>query len=74
MMLSSYVVVRCDGLRDPVNGRVSVTGTDFGSQATYSCLSGFLLDGPEFRTCTADGTWSLTAPVCFAVEGERICG
>ncbi len=56
-------------LSDPANGRVSLSGTSFGSQATYICLSEFLLVGAEIRTCSANGTWSDSAPVCVLEEG-----
>jgi len=64
--------VECPRLPDPLNGRVSLSGLAFGSEATYTCLAGFQLVGSETRTCTAAGTWSLDPPVCATVEGTCV--
>ena len=58
----------CGVLSNPDNGRVTLTGTSFGSQATYSCNSGYELNGPITRVCQADG-WSGNDATC---EGKRI--
>ena len=54
----------CEGLTDPQNGAVSVSGTTEGSTATYTCNIGFNLVGDESRTCQANGDWSGSAPTC----------
>ncbi|KAL4232596.1 hypothetical protein ACF0H5_007286 [Mactra antiquata] len=61
----------CGVLSDPSFGDVDITaGTQYGDIATYSCDSGFELDGVIERTCQSDGTWSGVAPTC-----ERLnCG
>ncbi len=64
--------VQCGTLSDPVNGRVSLSGTNFDSEATYTCISGFLLAGVEIRRCSADSTWSASAPVCVTEEGSLL--
>ena len=46
------------------NGDVSFTATIFESTATYTCDSGYDLDGAESVTCLASGEWSNTAPAC----------
>ena len=63
-------VVDCGILRPPPNGRVTLPGTTFGSEAVYSCLSGFTFDtaGVEIRTCQANGRWSGEAPTCNPIE------
>ena len=39
----------------PENGDMSMTNNVY----SYSCLSGYTLDGPDTRTCnTVDGTWT----------------
>ena len=56
--------VTCKVLQSPLNGRVIQTGTQVGDMATYACLPGFVLRGPEIRTCEANGAWSLQEPTC----------
>ena len=59
-----YIVVSCGDLPNPRFGRVVLTGTTFGSTATYSCQGGYILVGGLTRTCQANGQWSGQAPVC----------
>ena len=40
------------------------TGTQFGDQATYSCIEGYRLEGDRVRTCQSSGFWSGRAPFC----------
>lgn len=56
--------VDCGDLDDPENGEVSLTGTTFGSNATYSCNDGYFLEGESSRVCQSDGNWSGEAPTC----------
>jgi len=63
-------VVECSaGLTSPDNGSVDVVNGSFGDTATYSCSSGFYLDGERTRMCQADGTWSGSAPNCVSTGG-----
>ena len=52
----------------PMRGRVSVTGTSVGSDAYYSCYSGFVLIGDPTRVCESNGRrsprWSGRTPRC----------
>lgn len=54
-------------LSAPTNGAVSPTSGVFGTQATYLCNAGYSLAGSATRTCQADQSWSLSAPVCNAL-------
>ena len=54
----------CGDLDDPENGQVSLTGTTFGSSATYTCNRGFELVGSRMRMCLASGEWMGDAPTC----------
>lgn len=56
--------VSCLVLQDPPNGRVSLSGTSMGSEASYSCDSGFTLVGSRVRVCQAEGEWSSEEPFC----------
>jgi CUB/sushi domain-containing protein len=49
-------------------GSVSVTGTTYGSTATYTCNLGYSMTGAKTRTCQADGTWSGITPACTVVD------
>lgn len=55
------------------NQHVIVRGSAYayGNVLQYSCNEGFRLDGPESRTCTADGTWSGDEPLCTRDECIR---
>ena len=57
-------IVRCGGLSDPSNGRVIITNDVPGGTATYSCNSGYNLNGQNTRTCQNNGEWSGEAPIC----------
>ena len=62
-------ITACDQLDDPLHGSVSTPdGIVFEATATYSCESGFELEGESTATCQADGTWSSLQPQCL-----RIC-
>ena len=54
----------CGDLDDPENGQVSLTGTTFGSKATYTCNKGFELVGSSMRMCLANAQWMGEAPTC----------
>jgi len=56
--------IDCGGLSSPSNGQISVTGTTFGSMATYSCDPGYTLDGNTSRTCQSNGQWSSSQLSC----------
>ena len=46
-----------------------MTGDTFGATATYTCDTGFTLNGMASRICQADGSWTDPVPVC---EGEDV--
>ena len=75
LISSPHVAIVCDHLPDPVNGDISFYSDttapfDFGTNATYSCDSGFGLSGEDtVRTCDGEGSspngdWDGTAPTC----------
>ena len=47
---------------------VSVTGQMSGDTATYSCDSGYELDGNTTRICQADGSWTESASICVGMN------
>ena len=46
-----------------MNGTVTFS-TEFNSEATYTCDTGFDLLGNNTRTCQADRRWSGEEPLC----------
>ena len=57
----------CGPLTNPTNGTVDTSaGTTAGNTATYSCNTGYNLDGNSVVQCRTDGTWNGTAPRCLS--------
>ena len=59
----------CEGLPDPTNGFITLTGMIENSVATYNCDEGYILEGDMTRTCqrnaaTIPGVWSGSEPTC----------
>ena len=57
-------VVTCPALTNPTNGMVSVPNNNFESNATYTCVTGYTLNGDTTRTCGSVGVWSGSEPTC----------
>ena len=71
----SVTVVDCGTLSNPENGQVALTGTVFGSEATYTCDSAYtLIGGGATRTCQSDGQWSSDEPTCELITIGSTCG
>ena len=63
-----YIAVNCGTLSDPVNGRVDTSsGTAFRAVATYTCNTGYILDGSSRRTCGANKQWNFVQPTCKGI-------
>ena len=69
MTTLSPSAVDCGPLNNPTNGQVMLPATTFNHVATYSCNSGYTLNGAQTRTCQASGMWSNAEPTC---EGEQM--
>ncbi|CAH1241242.1 FBN2 [Branchiostoma lanceolatum] len=59
--------VHCNALTNPTNGVVSGSNA-YGAVLTFTCNTGYSLDGPATLTCQADGTWSGSPPTCKDVD------
>ena len=58
-----YLAIPCNisEIMNPVNGNVSIDGLT----ATYTCNTGYILNGTEKRICGNDTKWSpLDTPIC----------
>ncbi|XP_019619436.1 PREDICTED: sushi, von Willebrand factor type A, EGF and pentraxin domain-containing protein 1-like [Branchiostoma belcheri] len=60
--------VQCQTLTAPTNGALSTTATSYQTVVTFSCNSGYQLNGATDATCQADGTWSNSDPTCEPVQ------
>ena len=58
------LAIDCGTLSSPANGQVNIPTTTLWSTATYSCISGYRLNGTSIRICEGSGSWSGTAPTC----------
>ncbi|XP_052263599.1 sushi, von Willebrand factor type A, EGF and pentraxin domain-containing protein 1-like [Dreissena polymorpha] len=58
--------VDCGSVQNIENGNATLTGTTFGHTATYNCVSGFELVGPNLLTCNASSEWEPYKPNCVA--------
>ncbi|KAI8513840.1 hypothetical protein Bbelb_081640 [Branchiostoma belcheri] len=57
--------VQCPARAAPANGAVSPTGAvSYPNSVTFTCNTGYILNGDASATCRADGTWSHPVPVC----------
>ena len=67
------LISECGPIELPCNGNVTVRGTAPGDTATYSCMTGFELQGDPRRTCQDNGEWSGVTPCCkLACQGTYV--
>ena len=59
-----FSVVNCQPLSAPVNGNITGSGLSPQSKRSFSCNTGYTLQGSENRTCQDDGQWSGTNTTC----------
>ena len=67
-----FAEINCPNLMDPTNGVVSFSATTPGSSATYTCNTGYQLEGTSPRTCQDNGTWSGSDPTCTRMYTNEI--
>ena len=65
----------CPVLIAPSNGmiRYNMGTRPVDTVATYTCVTGYTLNGGTTRTCGSDGMWSGLPPVCQCKENKLVC-
>ncbi len=63
------IVITCSDLILLTNGDIVYTAGSTNSRpvdtvATYTCNTGYTLNGGTTRTCESDGVWSGSTPTC----------
>ena len=63
------VVIDCGGLSNITNGMLSYSAqgqdqTLLGVTVTYTCNTGYTVNGSSMRTCLTDSAWSGSDPTC----------
>ena len=68
-------VTKCPSLSASVNGHyVCDKGFIYGSQCSFSCNQGYILQGVSLSSCDQNGDWSSAAPTCTGIFfSSQIC-
>ena len=65
----AYIQRTCSTLDNPVNGikfGLCNEGSPVGSQCSFTCNPGYMLNGPPLLTCQPDGLWNpMMPPMCI---------
>lgn len=56
--INSHICRGCDAPVNITSGSVQWTGTNINATASYSCASGYELDGPADKICLLNSSWS----------------
>lgn len=69
--LPSCELIECHEPKKVKYADVSVTGLTFLSTASYTCNSGYYMQGQDLLECLEKGNWEPVAPVCRPVSCGR---
>ncbi|XP_078667428.1 sushi, von Willebrand factor type A, EGF and pentraxin domain-containing protein 1-like [Branchiostoma floridae x Branchiostoma belcheri] len=64
--------IQCHTLMVPTNGVLSTTATSYQTVVTFTCNTGYVLNGPTNTTCQANGTWSNPVPTCTPMQCDTL--
>ncbi|XP_070287020.1 sushi, von Willebrand factor type A, EGF and pentraxin domain-containing protein 1 [Myotis yumanensis] len=59
--------VKCSSPENINHGKYVLSGLTYLSTASYSCESGYSLQGPSILECSASGSWDRAPPTCHLV-------
>ncbi|KAM4876293.1 sushi, von Willebrand factor type A, EGF and pentraxin domain-containing protein 1 [Thomomys bottae] len=60
-------LVECSSPESISHGNYILSGLTYLSTASYSCETGYSLQGPSLIECTASGSWDRAPPICHLV-------
>ncbi|XP_070569346.1 uncharacterized protein [Ptychodera flava] len=61
-------VVSCEDPGQPENGDAEGDDFTYGSNVTYLCHEGYVLNGTNVLKCQSDGSWDAEVPVCSVIN------
>ena len=60
----SFSGVSCGDPGTPFHGKRIGWLFQYNDTVSFKCFAGYVLEGPQTRTCLANQTWSETQPIC----------
>lgn len=67
MSITTFSAVDCGLPDNPPHGMKKGDASTYTSKIEYSCDPGYLLVGPEIRTCLHTGKWDGKEPTCQGI-------